>query len=225
MVVATVPHYITLSSVKYIRHLALVFDEVCVLVMNVFLLSLSLLFILPPSEETWEELLHLVGLSLSFTVSPGSGTDGPRHLLLGNIFSIRALQDYSWTRVLGGHCSPQTYQPRHLWTLGTHRKVLFMLFNQILWLRMTCKKSHLIIVGFDMRVLWLCSIFPWRSEGRKHQLRVCCTCASSVFVHSCIVNKSTHNFEMFQGIDTMIKVTIILLWNGFFAHSNEWVTI
>lgn len=143
--------------------------EQCVPVVNVVLLSLFLLFILPqkaPSGETWEELLHLDGLSLSFTVSPGSGTDGPRHLLLGNISSIRALQDYSWTGALGALCPPQSYQPRHSRTLGTHRKQCVIHGIQLKNLATydPLNKSHLIMVDFDKRVLWLCSKFL---EGRK----------------------------------------------------------
>lgn len=137
--------------------------------MDVFLLPLFLLFILPqkaPSGETWEELLHLDGLSLSFTVSPGSGTDGPRHLLLGDIFSIRALQDYSWTGALGRHCSPRKLPAKAFedsW--HTEKTMCYSCYSTkkfgYLW---PIKKSHLIIVGFDGWVLWLCGIFR---EGLK----------------------------------------------------------
>lgn len=160
--------------------------------MDVFLLPLFLLFILPqkaPSGETWEELLHLDGLSLSFTVSPGSGTDGPRHLLLGDIFSIRALQDYSWTGALGRHCSPRKLPAKAFedsW--HTEKTMCYSCYSTkkfgYLW---PIKKSHLIIVGFDGWVLWLCGIF---CEGRNEQRHVCNMCKSCVFIHFFIVNTS-----------------------------------
>lgn len=136
--------------------------------MNVFLLPLFLLFILAqkgPSGETWEELLHLDGLSLSFTVSPGSGTDGPRHLLLGDIFSIRALQDYSWTGALGGHCSPQKLPAEDSW--HAEKTMCYSCYStKKFGYSWPIKKSHLIIVGFDGWVVCLCDIFH---EGLKDE--------------------------------------------------------
>lgn len=83
----------------------------------------------------------------------------------------------------------KSYQPRHSRTLGTQRKqcVIHVIQQKTVATYDLEKKSHLRIVGFEGRLLWLCSVFRQGPKGKTSSYmsatRMQATRVSSFLIH------------------------------------------